>query len=114
MLTMPCSPAQNSTIAAHINAPPPETLAQKWANLPNTTKYIIYGSVASLILISGALLTWCCISQRRAGRRERVAEEAAIHKRMLDDNSITKDTLELMAHRAELHTGGHGYERGYR
>jgi len=107
------NPSQNSTIAEHITAPPPETLKQKWNNLSNTAKYAIYASIVGFIIVSAALLVWCCIRQRRAGRREREVEEAAIRKHRIDDNSITKDTLELMAHRAEIGTGGHGYERGF-
>jgi len=107
------NPAQNSTIADHINAPPPETIQQKWNDLSPTAKIAIYASVAAFVAISVGLLTCCCIRQRRAGRREREVEEAAIQKRRIDDNAISKDTLELMAHRAEAGTGGHGYERGY-
>jgi hypothetical protein len=70
----------NSTIAQTLNAPPPLTLAQKWKNLPNTTKIAIYAGAGggAAILFAAALFT--CLRARRRGRQERDAYNAKVER----------------------------------
>lgn len=82
MLTTPSS--GNSTVEKAINAPPAETLAQKWEKLPQTAKIGVYagaGGAAALLLFA---LTCTCIRQRKKGRQERDAYNAKVEKERED------------------------------
>jgi len=59
-----------SPIAAELAKPPPKPLSQKWAELPNTAKIAVYSSVGGVALLALSVLAFCCIKQRRAGRKE--------------------------------------------
>jgi hypothetical protein len=59
---------------------PTLSAAQKFANLPQTTKLAVYGgSGAAGALLLGAFL-FVCIRQRRAGKMEREAYNAKVEK----------------------------------
>jgi hypothetical protein len=70
--------------------------------------------VAGVLLLGIAIMTFCCIKQRRAGKKER----------MIADAEFEKGTAELLAFRAEMNRqralrlqdtkgafGGNGYQR---
>lgn len=67
-------------------------MSQKFAALPSGTKIAIYASCggAGAILLSAFI--FCCIRQRRAGRRERDAYNAKIEK---EREEAYKDQMEL-------------------
>lgn len=68
----------NSTVHEAINAPPPETIAEKWAKLSPTAKIAIYASAAGVGTALVAWMVFYCIRQRRRGAREaRIAEAKA-------------------------------------
>ncbi|KAB5528941.1 concanavalin A-like lectin/glucanase domain-containing protein [Coniochaeta sp. 2T2.1] len=60
----------NSTVNEEINAPPPETVADKWNKLPQTSKTAIYASAAGAGGLLVILAAFYCIRQRRRGSRE--------------------------------------------
>jgi hypothetical protein len=61
--------AGNSTISNTLNTKH-ETLAQKWANLAPGAKIAIYASVGGVLGIGLMVLLFCCVKQRRIGKRE--------------------------------------------
>lgn len=82
--------------------------------MSNSSKIAIFSSVAGVLLISIALMIFCCVRQRRAGKREREIADA----------EFEKGTAELLAFRAEMNRqralrlqegkgnfGGNGYQR---
>ncbi|KAK3934912.1 concanavalin A-like lectin/glucanase [Diplogelasinospora grovesii] len=75
--------AGNSTVKEAINAPPAQTLADKWNAISPTAKVAIYASAAG---VGAALVAWAlfyCIRQRRRGAREaRLAEAKAEEERL--------------------------------
>jgi hypothetical protein len=46
------------------------SLAQKWANLPQAAKIGIISAAGGVVAIGLMVLLFCCIRQRRIGRRE--------------------------------------------
>ena len=86
----------NSTTAETLNRPPPKTVAQRWAGLSTGAKIAIYVSIAAVVLAILGVSTICCISQRKAGRRERA----------LADANWEKDHAEAMAYRARYRGQG--------
>lgn len=70
----------NSTIATALSAPPPLTLNQRYQALPKAAQIAIIAGSASLGAALFGLLLFCCIKQRRAGRREREIADAAFQK----------------------------------
>lgn len=69
-----------------------QTTSQKWNALSKTTKIAIVAAVGAVLLISLAIFTFCCIKQRRAGKRERLMEDA----------KFEKSTAELLAWKAQM------------
>ncbi|KAH8805888.1 glycoside hydrolase family 16 protein [Xylogone sp. PMI_703] len=70
----------NSTVAETLNKPPPLSVAQKWAKLPQTTKIGIYaGAGAGAAILLGAFI-FTCLRQRKKGRLERDAYNARVEK----------------------------------
>jgi beta-glucanase (GH16 family) len=69
-----------------------QTTRQKWNSLPSGTKIAIAASAAGVLLVSIVVFAFCCIKQRRAGKRERLMEDA----------KFEKSTAELLAYRAEM------------
>jgi len=88
--------AGNSTVAKKIekaeNEEPSLSVSEKFAKLPQGTKLAIYGGggAAGALLLSALL--FFCIRQRRAGRKERDAYNAAIEKQRDD---AYRDQMEL-------------------
>lgn len=91
-----------------------QSAAQRWRSLSNTAKIAIFSSVAGVLLLAFLLMVFCCIKQRRAGKRER----------LLADAEFEKGTAELLAFRAEMNRqrtvrmqdtkgglGGNGFQR---
>jgi beta-glucanase (GH16 family) len=69
-----------------------QSTTQKWNSLSSTTKIAIAASVGAVLLISIIVFAFCCIRQRRAGKKERLMEDA----------KFEKSTAELLAYRAQM------------
>jgi hypothetical protein len=69
-----------------------QSTKQKWDSLSSTTKIAIAAAVGGVLLISVVVFAFCCIRQRRAGKRERLMEDA----------KFEKSTAELLAYRAQM------------
>ncbi len=69
-----------------------QTLKQKWNGLSSTTKIAIGASVGGAALILVVLSAFCCIRQRREGKRERA----------LADAEFEKNTAEVLSYRAAM------------
>lgn len=82
----------NSTIAEILSKPPPKSLKQRWAGLPSGAKIAVGASIGAFLAIILVAWAFCCIKQRRAGKREGALVEAAYEK----------DTAELMRYRGEM------------
>jgi hypothetical protein len=67
MLTI-CS--GNSTIAEEINKAPAKSVADRFNELSPVGKIAVYASAGGVGLLAFVILTFCCIRNRRAGRRE--------------------------------------------
>lgn len=92
----------NSTIAQAVNAPPPMSPIQKFESLSKGAQTAIIASAGSVALILLSLFIFCCVKQRRAGRRER----------KIADAQWEKGTAEVMAFRTQMgRTQQNGYSR---
>jgi len=69
-----------------------QTLKQKWNGLSSTTKIAIGASVGGAALLLVIASAFCCIRQRRAGKRERE----------LADAEFEKNTAEVLSYRAAM------------
>jgi beta-lactamase regulating signal transducer with metallopeptidase domain len=69
-----------------------ESATRRWKSLSNSAKVAIFCSVAGVLLVAIAVMTFCCIRQRRAGKKERAIADA----------EFEKGTTELLAFRAEM------------
>lgn len=69
-----------------------ESPVERWRGLSDTTKIAIGASVCGVALIAAVIFGFCCIKQRRAGK----------HEKLLEDAKFEKDRAELMAFRAEM------------
>lgn len=69
-----------------------QTIEQKWKGLSPTTKYIIIGVVAGVLLLFVAIFAFCCVRQRRAGK----------HEKLVEDAKYEQNTAEVMAYRADM------------
>ncbi|EFE37254.1 cell wall glucanase, putative [Trichophyton verrucosum HKI 0517] len=74
-----------SDIANEINKPPPKSLAQRWRELPAAAKIAIFASIGGLVILGMAIIAFCCVKQRRAGRREFSMENS---KFVEDQNNV--------------------------
>ncbi|KAK1773878.1 concanavalin A-like lectin/glucanase domain-containing protein [Copromyces sp. CBS 386.78] len=97
----------NSTIKEIIQAPPKESVSDKWKGMSSTTKTIIYACCAG----AGALLViaavFFCIRQRRRGARQAALAEAQyerdrveldrLQKAGIDPDSFTEQAAEYHA-----------------
>ena len=94
-----------SAAAQVVNAPPPETMAQKWAGLSTGVKIAIIAVPSGIALLLAIFGGFCCIKQRALGRRERAIEDA----------QWEKSTAELMAYRRQMASGRYaqGSKEGY-
>ncbi|KUJ06642.1 uncharacterized protein LY89DRAFT_726321 [Mollisia scopiformis] len=86
--------AGNSTAAETILKADTPTLsmAQKWQALPQTTKIAVYAGSGGAAAILIAALTFTCIRQRRAGRKERDDYNAKVEK---EREEAYRDQMEL-------------------
>jgi len=69
-----------------------QNMQQKWNGLSKGAKIGIAASVLSVAAIAAVLFIFCCFKQRRAGKHEKLREDA----------KFEKDRTELMAFRAEM------------
>ncbi|EXJ81283.1 murein transglycosylase [Capronia epimyces CBS 606.96] len=69
-----------------------QTMKQKWNGLTPTTKYIIIGVVGGVILLALAIFAFCCIRQRRAGK----------HEKLVEDAKYEQNAAEVLAYRADM------------
>lgn len=67
-------------------------MEQKWNGLSNQTKYIIIGVVSGVVLLFIAIFAFCCIKQRRAGK----------HEKLIEDAKYEKNAAEVMAYRSDM------------
>ena len=67
-------------------------MKQKWNSLSPTAKIAIGASVGGVALICVAVFAFCCVKQRRIGRRERE----------LADQAFEKDAAELLVYRQAM------------
>lgn len=67
-------------------------MKQKWDGLSPTTKYIIIGVVCGVVLLCLLIFAFCCIRQRRAGK----------HEKLIEDAKYEKNAAEVLAYRAGL------------
>ena len=86
----------NSTALKILNAPPPESISQRFNHLPHGAKIGISSAVVAAIAICIGMWAFCCFKQRKAGKAER----------RLADAMFEKDTAELMAYRQQRNKGG--------
>ncbi|KAK2744358.1 hypothetical protein FQN57_004252 [Myotisia sp. PD_48] len=59
-----------SKVQEEVTKPPPKSISQRWAELSTGAKAAIFGSIGGAFLFGIALMAFCCVKQRRAGRRE--------------------------------------------
>ncbi|KOS16951.1 putative glycosidase [Escovopsis weberi] len=80
----------NSTAYEALHRPPPvpkKSLAQKWADLPSSTKIGIYAGVGGAVGLGLAILLVYCCRQRRLGAKEaQLAAERERNERMENEN----------------------------
>jgi hypothetical protein len=69
-----------------------ESVAQRWKSLSNSAKVAIFCSAAGVLLVAVTVMTFCCIRQRKAGKKERAIADA----------EFEKGATELLAFRAEM------------
>jgi hypothetical protein len=67
-------------------------VSQKWNGLSQSTKYIIIGVVCGVVALAILVFGFCCIRQRRAGKHEKLVEDAKYEKMQ----------GEVMAYRADM------------
>ena len=83
----------NSTIAKTLSAPP-QSVGQRWNGLSTGVKIGIGASIGGVLILVIIFFAFYCIKQRRAGRRERAAEDLAYEK----------DTAGLLQYRTVMGT----------
>lgn len=66
-----------------------QSIEQKWNGLSQQTKYIIGGVVGGVVLLAIIIFAFCCIRQRRAGK----------HEKLIEDAKYEKNAAEVMAYR---------------
>lgn len=65
-----------NSITEEVQKPPPKSLSQKWAELPKGAKIAIYCSIAGAVALGICILAFCCVKQRRIGRKEYSLEQS--------------------------------------
>ena len=98
----------NSTIKEIIEAPPKESVSDKWKGMSSTTKTIIYACCAG----AGALLVFAavfvCIRQRRRGARQAALADAQYERDRMELDRLQKagiDPDSFTEQAAEYHAG---------
>lgn len=74
----------------------PSGVRNRWKALSKTAQIAIIASIAGFVLILACLLVFCCIRQRRAGRREFAANKA------MDE----KEAAELLQYKQDQQANG--------
>lgn len=69
-----------------------QTAQQKWNGLTKETKIIIASVVLGVVLLCVLVFAFCCIRQRRAGK----------HEKLVEDAKFEKNQSELLAYRAQM------------
>lgn len=72
-------------------------MAQKWHNLPQGAKVGIYAAAAGAAGLGLAVLIFCCIKQRRIGRREYA----------IQNNKYNEERTEMMNLQAQWRQKGY-------
>lgn len=62
----------------------PHGVKNRWSNLSQTAKIAIIASICGVLVIAAAIILFCCIKQRRAGRKEYAAYQAGLDKEAAD------------------------------
>ncbi|KAF2450791.1 glycoside hydrolase family 16 protein [Karstenula rhodostoma CBS 690.94] len=62
----------------------PHGVKNRWGALSKTAKIAIIASIASVVAIIAAIMLFCCIKQRRAGRKEYATYQAGVDKEAAD------------------------------
>jgi beta-glucanase (GH16 family) len=81
-----------SKLAQKILAGPPPTLAQRWKNVSHVGKIAVYATGVGVGVLLIALIAFCCVKQRRSGRRE--------HQEW--NNEYERQRQDTMAYQMEL------------
>ena len=74
------------------DASPAQSATQRWNALSPTAKIAIGASVGGVFAVCMGVFAFCCIRQRRAGK----------HEKLVEDAKFEKERTELMAYRAEM------------
>lgn len=82
----------NTTAPINLDGTGGASVVKHWNGLSSTAKIAIAASVGGALLIALIVFIFCCIKQRRAGK----------HEKLLEDAKFEKDRAELMAFRAEM------------
>jgi len=69
-----------------------QSVKQKWNGLTPTTKYIIIGVVGGVALLAVLVFGFCCCRQRRAGK----------HEKLLEDAKYEQNAAEVLAYRSDM------------
>lgn len=109
----------NSTAATTLTAPPPAeelTVAQKWNNLSPGVRIGIYSAGGCVAACIAGLITFCCIKQRRAGRKEQAAYNAKLEQDRLEAENFSiankdPDALPSSATPNQYASGGATFEK---
>lgn len=91
-----------SSVAVAIHAPPPLTLTQRWNNLSSAVQITIICVIAGVVALLFGLFVFYCIRQRRAGKRERAAADAA----------WDQEQAELLEYKRRMQMGQFGRKGG--
>jgi len=98
----------NSTIAKELSEV--HGLKAHYNALSKTAKIAVAVAAISATAISVALLAFCCIKNRRAGRRERAAADAEYDRHLTE----LKQYKQMLVSEEEIHPrAGHGPRSGY-
>ena len=62
----------------------PHGVKSRWGALSQTAKTAIIASVCGIVAIAAAIMLFCCIKQRRVGRKEYAAYQAGLDKEAAD------------------------------
>ena len=82
----------NNTSPLKLDGSNGQSAQQRWAGLSQNTKIAIAASVGGVLLLALCVFAFCCLKQRRAGK----------HEKLLEDAKFEKDRSELLAFRAEM------------
>lgn len=77
-----CRENEKSPVMQEIESP--HGVKNRWSALSQTAKIAIIASVCGAVAIIAAIILFCCIKQRRAGRKEYAAYQAGLDKEAAD------------------------------